>query len=342
METPKHWLPQEQPHVPHKHTFRVDPIYRSHDMLEQIREVKGRYTMEELLLTSSGKQLKRPHEFHTPLYRDLLLNVVPLRKEFRQLDDPEARRQMAKCEFDHWLNYLTARKEEIKELGEKRKQLEEDVDGKEQLRDSLLHYNHSISEMDKGRMKDYFDRYKDRKTLKLPASKLTDFHGEYAKMFRFAVPLHPKNLAQLVHPYQGYLGAFRGRSFDWDELLEVYDNQIAASFEKCFGRELLGDELSCLTFWLIADRERKGWMSLAEFKHLLRAFKFYNVFLDQDGKWDSFLTVEKLQKEFAFNLLDKPHELLPKAIKSKDSGLTHKDTVIRFDFAREIFLERGL
>ena len=102
---------------------------------------------------------------------------------------------MAKQEFDFWHGYLTARKEEIAELEDKRKQLEEDVDGHEEHKESLLHYSHSISADDHGRLKDFFDRFKDRKTHKMPAEKLTDFHGEYAKMFRFKVPLHPKNLS---------------------------------------------------------------------------------------------------------------------------------------------------
>ena len=144
-------------------------------------------------------------------------------------------------------------------------------------------------------MKDYFDRCTNRKTHRLAAEKVTDFHGEYAKMFRFQVPLHPKNLSRLVHPYQGYLGALRGRAFLWTELIEIYENQIAASFEKSFGRELLGDELSCLCFWLIVDEQRKGWLTLKEFKELLYAFKFDNLFYDSIGKPDDVLSMQKLK-----------------------------------------------
>jgi hypothetical protein len=31
--------------------------------------------------------------------------------------------------------------------------------------------------------------------MKIAAEKLTEFHGEYSKLFRFKVPLHPKNLS---------------------------------------------------------------------------------------------------------------------------------------------------
>jgi len=88
----------------------------------------------------------------------------------------------------------------------------------------------------------------------MSASKLTTFHGEYSKKYEFPVPLHPKNLAQITHPFQGYLQAFGDeKQFNFEELHTVYLNQIAASYEKTFGKELLGEELSCLSFWLIQD-----------------------------------------------------------------------------------------
>lgn len=200
------------------------------------------------------------------------MNVVPLRKQYRSESDLGARKEMAKQEFDYWHGYLLSRKEEIAGLEEKRRALEEDVEGQEAHKDTLLHYRHAITSDDRGLLEDYFDRFKDRKSHKIPAEKMTDFHGEFSKMFKFKVPLHPKNLSQLVHPFHGYLTAFRGQAFNFEELLALYENQIAASFEKTFGRELLGDELSCLSFWLIQDESKKGWLTLEEFKGLLYAF----------------------------------------------------------------------
>lgn len=165
-----------------------------------------------------------PHQFHTPLYRDLLMNVVPLRRQYRRERDLEARKEMAKQELDFWHGYLVARKEEIAGLELKRKELEDNIDATEEHHDSLLHYRHSVDQADLGLLKDFFDRFKDRHTHKIPAAKLTDFHGEYSKMFKFKVPLHPKNLSQLVHPFHGYLTAFPGQSFTFDDLIEIYRN----------------------------------------------------------------------------------------------------------------------
>jgi hypothetical protein len=137
------------------------------------------------------------------------------------------------------------------------------------------------------------------------ASKLTEYHGEYSKIFKFNVPLHPKNLSQLIHPFHGYLTAYPNRWFSYDDLIEVYTNQIASGYEKSFGRELLGDELSCLSFYLLTDAEKKGWLNLEEAKDLLKAFKFDHLFIDQEGKEDDVLTYQKIAKEFAWNLKSK-------------------------------------
>lgn len=77
-----------------------------------------------------------------------------------------------------------------------------------------------------------------------------------------------------------------------------------------------------MSFWMVKDTQRKGWLSLSEATDLLVALKFSIA--------DSRLTYTSLKEEFKFNLKTKPGEL-------KDT-----DTIVRFDFIRDIFLERGL
>ena len=282
------------------------------------------------------------HKFHTPLYRELLMNVVPLRKEYRRVEDIGARKEMAKKEFDFWNGYLEARKAEVKQLEEKRIEMEEDVESKEAHKSAILHYTHSIPPGDIARLKEYFDRYKDRKTYKLAAEMMTEFLGEYSKTYRFKAPLHPKNLSQLVHPFHGYLNAYKGRQFSFEDLLVIFENQITASHEKEHGRELLGDELSCLSFWLIQDESQKGWLTLEEFKGMLYAFRFDHLFFDQYGKPDDVLTMKKLKKEFKFNLQGKLGEILLPAQGTVEANEKDKHAFVRFDFIRDVFLERGL
>jgi len=64
----------------------------------------------------------------------------------------------------------------------------------------------------------------------------------------------------------------------------------------------------------------------------LKTFKFNWMFTDHTGKMVESLTVQKLKQEFKFNLTDKKNELI-------EDG---NDSIIRFDFMRDIFLERGL
>jgi hypothetical protein len=65
--------------------------------------------------------------------------------------------------------------------------------------------------------------------------------------------------------------------FDWPQMQQTYDINIVASFEKTQGRYLLGDELACLSFWLLQDEEKKGYLDFEQFKELLYAFRFTEI-----------------------------------------------------------------
>ena len=87
---------------------------------------------------------------------------------------------------------------------------------------------------------------------------------------------------------------------------------------------------------------KKGWLSLEEFKGLLFAFRFDHLFYDEHGKLDDVLTLKKLKQEFKFNLMSKPKEFILPPKGSVEANETDKHIIVRFDFARDIFLERGL
>ena len=121
----------------------------------QSMEVRGRFAQEELRVSAaketyspyfetSKKFKKLGHEYHNPLYRELLLSVVPLRKAYRKEKDLEARKQMAKEEFDHWHGYLKSRKEEISTLDAKKEEIENAVDTEPGLRDTHYAFRHSL------------------------------------------------------------------------------------------------------------------------------------------------------------------------------------------------------
>ena len=77
---------------------------------------------------------------------------------------------MAKEEIDAWTGYLEARKSD------------------------LPRPEYAIDEKELSLLKENFDRFKDRKTHAIKSEELVDFHADYAKKFKFRVPLHPKNM----------------------------------------------------------------------------------------------------------------------------------------------------
>ena len=109
-------------------------------------------------------------EHHNPEYTSLLSKVLPIRKEFPKTKDITARKQMAKEEYDAWVTYQEARMQ------------------------TLPTPEFVIDEKDLSLLRENFDRFKDRKTHGVKSEELVDFHHDFAKKFKFRVPLHPKNM----------------------------------------------------------------------------------------------------------------------------------------------------
>lgn len=60
--------------------------------------------------------------------------------------------------------------------------------------------------------------------MKVKSEELVDFHSDFSKKFKFRVPLHPRNLMQMIHPHYGYLTSFKGKEFSFEELTQVYND----------------------------------------------------------------------------------------------------------------------
>jgi hypothetical protein len=180
------------------------------------------------------------------------------------------RKKLASSELKAWLEFVEQRKEKLKG-----------------------NPDFTIDPTTLMKLKDSFDRFRERSSARVPTEKITDVHQLFAGHFRFKVPINPKNLAQIINPYQGYMANFRPgtKFFSWTQMQQVYDIQIVASFEKTQGRSLLGEELSCLSFWLLQDEHLKGYLDFENLKELLYAFRFTNI----DSQ-------EAFEHEFGFEL----------------------------------------
>ena len=161
---------------------------------------------------------------------------------------------MAKEEFDAWTSYL------------------------EERRTALPKPDYEIDQKDFSLLKEHFDRFKDRKTHAVKSEDLVEFHYDFSKKFKFRVPLHPKNMQQMIHPHFGYLTNFKGRSFNFNELMKIYQDQIVSSYERSLGQDLHADELASLSYWLIQDNNnegvKKGFLTIKELAPLLEALRF--------------------------------------------------------------------
>ncbi|CDW79293.1 UNKNOWN [Stylonychia lemnae] len=213
--------------------FALPPVFQKKEMRIQLLEIKGKLEFDA-------------NKYHNQRYNDLLKKVVNYRVEFQKMKDSSARKELAKEEFDAWMNYLNGRKQDM----------------------PMPDYD--INQKDLSLLKENFDRFKDRKTHRIASDQMTDFHHNFAKKFKFTVPVHPKNLQQMIHPHFGYITSFKNRGFTFEELESLYRNQIVSSYERFLGQELLADELSCLSYWLLVDDNKKGYFNLNQLEKLLQ------------------------------------------------------------------------
>lgn len=134
--------------------------------------------------------------YHNPEYEKLMKIIGPSRKEFQMSKTYEGRMGCATAEYDAWQSYVKARTDEIKSD----------------------HPTFALDPKQKSMLGDQFDRLKHRDTMGIPGPELVEFHGEFAKKFNFKVPIHPRHLSQMIHPFQGYLANMQ-KHFRYEDLV---------------------------------------------------------------------------------------------------------------------------
>ena len=236
-------------------------------------------------------KLRNEKDYGSPEYFNLIKTVVPLRASFVKATEESEKKEIAGEEIRAWLGFLEARKEMLK-------------DNKDFTINPVVHRL----------LKESFDRERDRKNAKVPSKALVDLHGNFSKVYKLAIPIHPRNLSQIVHPHQGYMSFFKDdRCFDWKELDMMYQTQIVASYEKSEGRFLLGEELSALAFWQLQDDNNDGHIDWEKTKQLMHAFRFDHIHTRAGFK--------KMFKD------------------SIENDVNKNSDVYRFDLIRRIFLD---
>ena len=135
----------------------------------QLAAIKGTY----------GFQSQYKNKYFNNAHYDLVKELVPIRQSFRSNKvSVDAQRAIAKKELKHWLTYLERRKETISKQPD-----------------------YWIEDSSKNLLKESFDRLRNRDTQRVNGADLVEVHGCFSKNFTFKVPIHPRNLSQIIHPH---------------------------------------------------------------------------------------------------------------------------------------------
>eukprot|EP00331_Platyophrya_macrostoma_P018111 CAMPEP_0176465740 /NCGR_PEP_ID=MMETSP0127-20121128/37474_1 /TAXON_ID=938130 /ORGANISM="Platyophrya macrostoma, Strain WH" /LENGTH=284 /DNA_ID=CAMNT_0017858769 /DNA_START=13 /DNA_END=867 /DNA_ORIENTATION=+ len=235
--------------------------------------------------------------YHNQNYEELIKKISQSRISFRKEKTSNARKQIAAEEFKAWKKYVDERKQQLTE-------------------------DFKITDEMKLAFKDSWDRHKERNTNVVKPAKILDVHSNFAKARKFSIPVDPRNLMRMVHPYYGYLSHFPA-PFTFEGIMDIFEHKIVSGFENHLGQDLLASEIAAYTYWQFFDKDQKGYMKVEDFADFLQIFR-----ITLEPK------LETLKKEFSFALTGMQGEF------SRD--IPTNEEIVRFDLWRYIFLERNL
>lgn len=192
---------------------------------KQEKEIFEKYKVEEVHdhpIKAMSVQLKETNgelpfdesNYHCAEYRNLMKNVSDLRQKYQSSSDSDERKQLASKEAFHWYNYLENREQALPE-------------------------SYKMSNTTLSLLEESFERESERRNKKIRSDRIVDFHYSYAKVRRFDIPIHSRNLIQMIHPYNGYLCNVPDKVFTFEEIIKIYRQQLVSSYERNLGQTLL-------------------------------------------------------------------------------------------------------
>lgn len=164
--------------------------------------------------------------------------------------------------------------------------------------------------------------FRERKVGKIRAEHFLDFLNDYAKFYKFEVPVEPELLIKQIHPCSGnllHLDAF----IELEDFEKILENLLVASNEQLQGQTLLASEICAFTYWTYRDPNLLGSMTLPAFAGFIRGL---GVPLEAEADFP---------KEFSYALSQNKKFFPP------DEKFDEK-TLVPFDLFRYIYLERNL
>lgn len=150
--------------------------------------------------------MKEDHPYMNEKYSNLLKELKNIDTTYSETKNLDQRVILAKNSITLWNDFITSEY------------------------DNLPKDEYKISESTRIKLKEIFDRYKNRNKSTLPAEELVGFHYEYAKTNEFHIPIHTKNIATMLHPHWGYLCKFNKKEYSFNEIIEFYHSELISSY----------------------------------------------------------------------------------------------------------------
>ena len=141
-------------------SFQIKPIYPE----------KGLPT--KLQMDQIRGKLRKESDYGSAEYFNLIKTVVPLRVSFVKASEESEKKEIAGEELKAWISFVDTRREMLKE-----------------------NRSFTISPVTYRLLRESFDRERDRKSAKVPAKALVDMHGNFSKIYKLSIPIHPRNLS---------------------------------------------------------------------------------------------------------------------------------------------------
>lgn len=141
-------------------------------------------------------------------------NVSELRQSYSESTNAEERKELATKEIAHWFEYL-------------------------QIREKALPEHYRMNNKTLSLLEEVFERESERRNKMLRSDRVIDFHYTFAKVKKFDIAIHQRNMIQMIHPFHGYLCHVEDKLFKFDEMINIYRQQLVSSYERSLGQTLL-------------------------------------------------------------------------------------------------------
>jgi len=166
--------------------------------------------------------------------------------------------------------------------------------------------------------------FRERKVGLLESKFMLEFLNEYAKLYKFEVPIDHEILVKQIHPKMGYLTKL-DKFIEFEFIEQFFKVMLVASFEKLQGQTLLSSEVCSYGYWMHADKREVGYLNIEDFSQLMKTFSY------QVNDWNHFESEFPLAFKYFSDYIQR----------DADGKITDKN-IVPFDIFRYIYLERNL